>query len=1825
MKGFYGKPVCYEVMCDKFDTKFNSSTGDFDITARFIGYNYSFLTDVSMDALIAAPYSDYLGSKYWQDEIASGRFTLKGKDGVSEVPIPTMIEIRNKVAIILKDAPPSESPMDAEEKYHTDEIEELNSLKMLFQSWYSALYKALSEKYTKDFCYLFKTKGNQDVFYRILILTTHTLTKDSNLSYIYEDLGSDFKKLNDDLYAAIEKYNSDTEKQRTKLTNVSKDFSDYIAQPLFNKTFLDDKGNVIFNGFDKNCKLGHTDVVNKVFYGIDYKDDENMVEKRKQHKDYILSKIYNDGIMQYVNCYCIEVPYDSLQNRIKGLQNEVNQDPQAKENKAKLRALNNALIEKMGWYPTVENFTKIMMAHMETLMHIMYKTVDAAHGRKVSELNVTVGNNGSCMDVNSNSDTVPPFPRVTKEVIGDDGIVKKEDDWVGNVSSSFVEVDMVNGLFNGIDKANSLIQAANVVVENKQDEIDNPTEESSSVIKHPLTPFDLFIKKSPYGDNDEIMNDASGDKFIGRVAMRMFALLNLNRLAWINKRLTSDENIKKIAIVEVENFNKFNKAVNEKFVELIIGGTLTGDKFIEKITKANKSNPWGGRALIGADNELSAYITKGGKPVYPIQNSSYSSIQESVNKLNSNNYIFSDSYTENPPVGTTYKVYSKATYGLGGCAILDNFQGVTNTMNNANSSTTEDYQVIYNELSGRGFGDTLSNQQELSNLSWKANGTLVKIYGISPDGSFDGSTTYGASYNRHKFQPIVLDTMALSPQQQLIARALIGIVLGDFQENLDSMKTNVFIHMHRLQALKIGAMVCASGTIFWDNSHNYYRIISSRLQIKGGYNEPNINGRIKSFLPKIRAEFAKYFINWSNSAIAKKLLDIATNNKYYDKNYELKESDQTVIEVSKNLLGEVVVVSLTRGSIDKKNHVTKNQYKTYFNAFINKLKEIYTGKKQNEQQQEDTTPKENSIGGMISSTTSSPNKCTEDMKKGLYAYLKLVYDKWIPSSSFDKWKIENYFEEYNTDENIGDKFYFIDSYYNKIGQKLLINPQKLYEKIDALMSYQDVNVMMLGFMADIYSQNKCMLMAIQNFADISKKDSMNELFKPLPYNSIDWSTVNRHPSFVVVYPYEPSKHLNVANSEYNDDSFMLNDENETPIAIRSRNGDGTYCIPAFGVTYGRQYQSYFKNVDIGTQTPVATQQSIKAKHYILKDANGAKNNVGAVAQDLYDIYSTQSYTCNVTMMGCAWIQPMMYFVLLNVPMFRGSYLIMKVKHSLRPGDMVTTFTGCRMASVSNPLVEDIFTDDSYGGGSNGVSTQEQFADVDNNCPYKVYPLFQSSFGDFEYTYPRDKSKESFAKTMFCAYKKYDESLNDVLVMALVGQDCQESTWGTSAASSQFNFGGVKSYGSQRGQQKYQRYNSIDDYIRGKITSCLDKNFKGWEKATSVSEYVNEIQVKHLPLYYAGDKNYLGNLQNMYYSVKKRIGSFVTGANTSAAKKKKDEKLTNEDVANALFEALQKSVSSTPSASVTLKKYYNKNKNILMISQENKSGDHLGNVFDILLNGYYDYIKELYWVYDSKNGNTKDPLHIDVIPSLSPNAAQRKVFVCESNNVENSKSREVGSDANKKLRLALYKKYGGVNKEVPQVKNKDTYKDLTVTDCGEIMKASTIGSTASGSGNISQKKIELFGETWTGKKPKAWCESFLKNVTISYRSQSNGELKQHTVLFHRKLEGNLQGLFNELAKHPEFYVHSFGTYSYRNVVGSSTPKLSNHSYGIAFDLNPHYNPYIKNGVVKGGANIYNSILSMRDKSNWIVQTCAKYGFGWGGWYKDYMHFSYFDGR
>ena len=145
IKGFYGKPVTYECMCDKFDTKFNSKTGDFDITTRFIGYSYSFLTDVSIDALLAAPYSDYGGrngnyNEYWDEQVNSGRFTIWNKEKTVKMKMPTLFEIYQQMKHLLTDPIETETSLTEEERTHEEEIQELQEIKNIYQRWYTTLF-----------------------------------------------------------------------------------------------------------------------------------------------------------------------------------------------------------------------------------------------------------------------------------------------------------------------------------------------------------------------------------------------------------------------------------------------------------------------------------------------------------------------------------------------------------------------------------------------------------------------------------------------------------------------------------------------------------------------------------------------------------------------------------------------------------------------------------------------------------------------------------------------------------------------------------------------------------------------------------------------------------------------------------------------------------------------------------------------------------------------------------------------------------------------------------------------------------------------------------------------------------------------------------------------------------------------------------------------------------------------------------------------------------------------------------------------------------------------------------------------------------------------------------------------------------------------------------------------------------------------------------------------------------------------------------------------------------------------------------------------------
>ena len=211
---------------------------------------------------------------------------------------------------------------------------------------------------------------------------------------------------------------------------------------------------------------------------------------------------------------------------------------------------------------------------------------------------------------------------------------------------------------------------------------------------------------------------------------------------------------------------------------------------------------------------------------------------------------------------------------------------------------------------------------------------------------------------------------------------------------------------------------------------------------------------------------------------------------------------------------------------------------------------------------------------------------------------------------------------------------------------------------------------------------------------------MNHAFRGCYLNEIDFENQNYHPSFVIMYTNEFSSKLDIKGSDYVDDGFDINgDDYQLPKQIVSKRSENGYKIPAFGVTYGKQYQHFFKNVEVSTENPIVTDEALKAQ-FLIAGMNSSTNTengkkISFLGQDLYTIYSNNSYTCTVKMMGCAWIQPLMYFQLTNVPMFRGCFLIHKVSHSIKPGDMKTKFTGTRISKYSSPPSIVAFTSSSF--------------------------------------------------------------------------------------------------------------------------------------------------------------------------------------------------------------------------------------------------------------------------------------------------------------------------------------------------------------------------------------------------------------------------------------------------------------------------------------------------------------------------------------------------
>ena len=1795
LKGFYGRPVSYEVMCDKFDAAFNSNTGDFDVTARFIGFAYSFMSDVSFDALLAAPYSDYVGEKYWQTNVNNGRFTLPDKTEQANVPMPKLYEIRKYFKTLMNESDKDleNTTITDEEKSHELEIAELNDIRKVFRSWYDSLYTLAAKKYGKDFVFAYGGETEDEDYTRIVILTNGKNIPDNDLSNEFLQYDDNFKRLNSDLFNKVENFNSSNESYR-KLENVSTDFSKYVKVKTFNELWYNDnKKEIVFDGFHRDNILPREETIKVIFGGTD-----DLQKKRKR-------KIYDDGINQYIDAFVIEQDYSDIKRRINTLIEDSNKSFDEKEREKRIKAHNRYMFEKMGWYPSIENFTKIVMAHLETLMAMMFDVIDQTRTRTPQDLGITIGEDSECCDVNSSSKVVPPFPRITKLITDSDGITKREDAWAGDFKKGigFKEVDMINGIFNAVTRIKQIEEQINATKEEQNRQVKQQTE-NECVMKYPLTSFDFFIKKNPYGTNTDISNDKYA--FAGKVCMRMFDILAIN---YFRNQFKGDwlSLINDIATTEAENFYNLVRITNVNLMsEIGENGVInTGKKIIDIVTgQVSGKTPWNpteeaGRVLFNEGNGfwLEGYRTSDKKTcIYPIQDMSYGKLEDTLaifnggkvyltnNDIavssvpdyerifgtimkNKNAELFNTAY-----IGNYYK-FVKSVLDNAAATSVESYKGIAAKLSEAVLLKPTNYKKTFNTKAGfisafngrlpethRGGGPGVgrkvgkkgmplyvgsSPDDEFYTCSNDAlegyfsldleggvvnNGTITESFGFTKDKTtkkytIDKDTSLFMLDDFYTLNGWTAGDYTFTNSEVQMAFFIMGLDCFEYSGgNIDNDRA--FCNIPKLLALQIGVVLAAHASangISKQFNEDAFSRIRKKVHVTDVF-EKQMTHFLNTVSPFARMKFVKYFLAWSkaNCGTVKKYLTIQYNSdndlykfgspNCYAYTYigdgvkrALFNQDAAVI---KNLTNDLMLpVLFTRGNVNAEINesgsalsrdtfkLDKSQAEVYLDAFLKRLRELLKlGQPKDESNNTTTIAKE-------------PSQTTDDMKIELYRYLKQIFDKWIPTTDRSEWKYETFFREdamgsgttSGTTTSTGHLFHFIDSYYNKVGKKLLINPLKLADKIGLSTSYSDVNVMMFNFLAEVYAEHRCMMKCVQNFRDLS--NGMSDLFQAIPY--LKMGTPKKHPDFVVIYTYAASKNLNVANSEFNDDGFMLNDEMETPLAIRSRGGSDDqseetsmyYRIPAFGVSYGRQYQSYFKDINVNMSNPIMTQQAIIAKHAILGASRNEKSKVSS-SQDLYDIYTNQSYTCSVEMMGCAWIQPLMYFVLLNVPMFRGSYLIMKVTHRLRPGDMTTSIVGCRMANVSNRLVENIFSDETDENEPKQVYDQDKKylkADIDNDCPYKVFPVSENISDTVELTgTDKEKANQLMDKFMAKGYNKIAAAgiVGNIRHEVGEGFDHTKMPNGGGKDSDGYYAAGFCQWNDHYGNLTKLLTKTTSKYGQREKDGTIKRVAADWGIAKikkTLSEYGADYQVNFIDATISQvtvngktttkySKEKLNSCTSPEDAAESFRAAYERGDNPSARKKyartfydnysssgtppKKEETHDTKNFSQLFFNAVQKSAWSSPSTSVNLKPVYSDG-GLIMFKQEDGKRNKLAGVFDIILNGYYDYIQNLNWMYVNSYSNTEEPYAISVAVSEKINVANRRIYVVKNsqqsthNTPFGTTDKEKGQ-INEKLLRSIAKRYPDpVNskilpKEVPQFSNiQDVFKDYEPANCNDL--------------------------------------------------------------------------------------------------------------------------------------------------------------------------------
>ena len=1271
IKGYYGKPVTFNMTVRDVRASLNPQSGNFEVSVNFIGYMYSYLTDVPMRYLFAAPYIGY-------DNVSSylGEFQEGTKD--AGIPIPTFTEFIAEMSKGIESMENNSEITKAKEtigkcgsaKNHIENIKtNYNGVKNLIINSCKIYDNNVKVTNVEDF--FDKTDISQP--FEIEYKGDEETVKNTPLSGLVDGLNS---------YVNSAKTNWNALKQ-TDLVYEEKDI-----QMVLNPTFIEQINN--FSNDKNNHFLDNNGEYLRVKFYMNYTSDMKLLEN-------IL---------------------------------DIAEDKSSKAKSALEKAEDDVFNNTLSWRPTISNVFQMTLAHLDKFYENVNRCIsdidNSSNSRQLSKLDVETDCNTHGSEL-----TVFPFPAfydnedkylwigntkarnyherylvehiINGSQLARDDMKEKLTQYDQNFNATFVYpqkgipsllYDVVYGnpyKINNIDFANlvtpggdyGLPKAAEIFITryllkyfyNKDkiigrvltsDEAKTNNIDFDGYKNIPFINDDMFVQIEALnllgeGNNLKAIKDSGFWDAVGNTANN-----HTEKVYKFAEHLINEVYSKKIEDIESEGFYDAYYIDDKKRKDMYIYSSKTEHRFVNTIQNIPKEEYDAHMAqvsyILGNENiDYELY-----KKCFPL----------SIDSMENNFEL------------TVLQSSS------GGFLMVNNKE----VLNNKNTPEYEDMQkqilAYFENDKGKNVGRIEPEANRYFNL------------GLNENEVVDFTTFFGYSnsdlpcYNATKES---LKTRYTNTKETWIARHLTpnaekklcysfscrrypnmgdGNKLGDAPEDVklqildDFFKALGFSRFSEEQYNIEGFIGCIvkmenSGIIkvpllYMVYIGRFISKLSDKKLLRGCYEYSIVKEAIKI-----------YEDNWKNIVddIVQYILkeqtanDVAgTKNDDYEF-YETKKRCYVFRRLSPAAIGKLnelfkkshYVFNL-HGSA--KGNIISNDYTEEFKGDLNRAFSNFQiviadkcGLNLPESNIEDAPlPEDNAI--------------SDDRKLGIYDTLKNLYDRWKFGCN------RNGKGHGNLETQVSIKnFVFRNALNEDIGDKYNINIDKVVKLISSIYK-GNTDMSVYSFLTEVTRIADCMMLSLPAnvYEVMNSMGKMKELFTPYRYISAKEDAMQT--TYIVTHRQKTSEHLDFAPnvSEYKNDGVTFKNK-----VCKSVEGDDEE-LGVFGVTYSLGNQRFFKDIKVSMDKPIVTEQSIAATMQIA-EAGGSKgsNTIGRAYHDLFDTYSAHNYNCTVTTMGNAQIMPMMYFQLNNIGLFKGGYMIINVEHTLNNQGMTTTFIGNRIS------------------------------------------------------------------------------------------------------------------------------------------------------------------------------------------------------------------------------------------------------------------------------------------------------------------------------------------------------------------------------------------------------------------------------------------------------------------------------------------------------------------------------------------------------------------